>query len=54
MRLIDFGFSKLVEEGEPMFTACGSTLYIAPEVPSQIRGGDMEEEDNKMNGGIHL
>lgn len=32
VRLIDFGFSKLVEEGEPMFTACGSTLYIAPEV----------------------
>eukprot|EP00288_Rhodomonas_lens_P013895 CAMPEP_0177713636 /NCGR_PEP_ID=MMETSP0484_2-20121128/13045_1 /TAXON_ID=354590 /ORGANISM="Rhodomonas lens, Strain RHODO" /LENGTH=443 /DNA_ID=CAMNT_0019225539 /DNA_START=336 /DNA_END=1666 /DNA_ORIENTATION=+ len=32
VKLIDFGFSRDHEGRRDMFTACGSTLYIAPEV----------------------
>ena len=32
VKLIDFGFSREFGNERDMFTACGSTLYIAPEV----------------------
>ena len=32
VKLIDFGFSKLIEAGKLMKTACGSPHYSAPEV----------------------
>lgn len=31
-KLIDFGFSKVYEEGKMMKTACGSPSYCAPEI----------------------
>ncbi len=32
LKLIDFGFSKVFEEGKLMKTACGSPHYSAPEI----------------------
>lgn len=32
IKLIDFGFSKLFEDGQLMRTACGSPHYCAPEI----------------------
>ena len=32
IKLIDFGFSRMFEEGKQMKTACGSPNYSAPEI----------------------
>lgn len=32
LKLIDFGFSRIFEEGKMMKTACGSPNYSAPEI----------------------
>ena len=32
IKLVDFGFSKVLEENQRTFTLCGTPEYLAPEI----------------------